>query len=121
MLSSRVLRMAHASRSLRFAVENVQSPMKRTTGLVGLEVRLNAREELIALYEKSLVELEELPKGNAYRDAATSITKHRLETCKKFTNHEEIEQEIDCGQLEELIKQAENELELIEYFKTDPL
>jgi NADH dehydrogenase (ubiquinone) 1 alpha subcomplex subunit 5 len=92
--------MFRASRVLRMAVT------KTTTGIVGLPVNVNARQDLIA----------------TYKDAVERITKYRLSVAEKHAEESAIEKEINCGQLEELIEQAEDELSVIPvYLGASPL
>nr|CCA22405.1 conserved hypothetical protein [Albugo laibachii Nc14] len=88
---------------------------KTSTGLVGLAVNPNARKDLMQLYRKTLEEVKNqvLPEDAAYRDAVERITKFRLKVVEENEDEEVIEKEINCGQLEELIEQAEDELSVI--------
>jgi NADH dehydrogenase (ubiquinone) 1 alpha subcomplex subunit 5 len=87
--------------------------VKETTGIVGLEVAPNAREVLIGLYTRTLKEIEAVPKDEGYRKAVESFTNHRLQICQEEDDWKRIEDRIGCGQVEELIEEAEDELKLI--------
>ncbi|CAD6340903.1 unnamed protein product [Miscanthus lutarioriparius] len=87
--------------------------VKETTGIVGLEVVPNAREVLIGLYTRTLKEIEAVPKDEGYRKAVESFTNHRLQICQEEDDWKRIEDRIECGQVEELIEEAEDELKLI--------
>jgi NADH dehydrogenase (ubiquinone) 1 alpha subcomplex subunit 5 len=87
--------------------------VKETTGIVGLEVVPNAREVLIGLYTRTLKEIEAVPKDEGYRKAVESFTKHRLQICQEEDEWKCIEDRIGCGQVEELIEEAQDELKLI--------
>jgi NADH dehydrogenase (ubiquinone) 1 alpha subcomplex subunit 5 len=87
--------------------------IKETTGIVGLDVVPNAREVLIGLYTRTLKEIESVPKDEGYRKAVESFTKHRLQICQEEDDWKRIEDRIGCGQVEELIEEAEDELKLI--------
>ncbi|EPS60061.1 hypothetical protein M569_14744 [Genlisea aurea] len=87
--------------------------VKETTGIVGLEVVPNAREVLIGLYTKTLDEIKAVPEDEGYRKAVESFTKHRLKVCQEEEDWEAIEKKIGCGQVEELIEEAQDELKLI--------
>jgi NADH dehydrogenase (ubiquinone) 1 alpha subcomplex subunit 5 len=87
--------------------------VKETTGIVGLEVVPNAREVLIGLYTRTLKEIEAVPKDEGYRKAVESFTNHRLQICQEEGDWKTIEDRIGCGQVEELIEEAEDELKLI--------
>lgn len=87
--------------------------MKETTGIVGLDVVPNAREVLISLYNKTLKEIEAVPQDEGYRKAVESFTRHRLKVCQEEEDWETIEKRLGCGQVEELIEEAQDELKLI--------
>ncbi|KAL5209970.1 hypothetical protein ABZP36_005593 [Zizania latifolia] len=87
--------------------------VKETTGIVGLDVVPNAREVLIGLYNRTLKEIEAVPKDEGYRKAVESFTRHRLQICQEEDDWKRIEDRIECGQVEELIEEAQDELKLI--------
>ncbi|NP_001151372.2 NADH-ubiquinone oxidoreductase 13 kDa-B subunit [Zea mays] len=87
--------------------------VKETTGIVGLEVVPNAREVLVGLYERTLKEIKAVPEDEGYRKAVESFTGHRLQICQEEEDWKRIEDRIGCGQVEELIEEAEDELKLI--------
>ncbi|GLJ37396.1 hypothetical protein SUGI_0759070 [Cryptomeria japonica] len=87
--------------------------VKESTGIVGLEVVPNAREVLISLYQKTLKEVEIIPPNVPYRKHVESFTNHRLKVCQEEQDWEVIEKRIACGQVEELIDDANSELTLI--------
>ncbi|KAK6936775.1 NADH dehydrogenase [ubiquinone] 1 alpha subcomplex subunit 5 [Dillenia turbinata] len=87
--------------------------VKETTGIVGLEVVPNAREVLISLYTKTLKEIQAVPEDEGYRKAVESFTRYRLQVCQEEEDWEQIEKRIGCGQVEELIEEAQDELKLI--------
>lgn len=87
--------------------------VKQTTGIVGLDVVPNAREVLIGLYSKTLKEIQAVPEDEGYRKAVESFTRHRLKVCQEEEDWEKIEQRLGCGQVEELIEEAQDELKLI--------
>ncbi|CAN1264403.1 Probable NADH dehydrogenase [ubiquinone] 1 alpha subcomplex subunit 5, mitochondrial [Linum perenne] len=88
--------------------------IKQTTGIVGLDVVPNARQVLISLYNKTLNEIQAVPADEGYRKAVESFTKHRLKVCQEEEDWESIEKKLGCGQVEELIEEAQDELKLIE-------
>ncbi|KAB1204920.1 putative NADH dehydrogenase [ubiquinone] 1 alpha subcomplex subunit 5, mitochondrial [Morella rubra] len=88
--------------------------VKQTTGIVGLEVVPNAREVLIELYSKTLKEIQAVPEDEGYRKAVESFTRHRLKVCQEEEDWEAIEKKLGCGQVEELIEEARDELTLID-------
>ncbi|RWW00704.1 hypothetical protein GW17_00036310 [Ensete ventricosum] len=87
--------------------------VKETTGIVGLDVVPNAREVLISLYTRTLKEIQAVPQDEGYRKAVESFTRHRLQVCKDEEDWEAIEKRLGCGQVEELIEEAQDELKLI--------
>ncbi|CAH2070198.1 unnamed protein product [Thlaspi arvense] len=87
--------------------------VKQTTGIVGLDVVPNARAVLIDLYTKTLKEIQAVPEDEGYRKAVESFTRHRLNVCKEEEDWEVIEKRLGCGQVEELIEEAQDELTLI--------
>lgn len=89
--------------------------IKETTGIVGLEVVPNAREVLIGLYSKTLNEIQKVPEDEGYRKAVESFTNHRLKVCQEEQDWDKIESRLGCGQVEELIEEAKDELKLISY------
>ncbi|KAL0105301.1 hypothetical protein PUN28_016744 [Cardiocondyla obscurior] len=70
--------------------------------------------ELIPLYTRILRVLEKFPKNYTYRKETEKMTKNRLQVVKKNENVQAIEDKIGCGQVEELIIQAKNEISLAE-------
>jgi NADH dehydrogenase (ubiquinone) 1 alpha subcomplex subunit 5 len=105
---------------LRRFVGPLLSSVKESTGLVGLDVVPNAREVLIGLYNETLkVVNDQIPERAEYRRSVERITNYRLKVCQEEEEHERIEQRIGCGQVEELIEQAKDELELIPQLAED--
>ncbi|KAL4383579.1 hypothetical protein GQ457_15G002400 [Hibiscus cannabinus] len=98
---------------LRMVARPLLAKVKETTGIVGLDVVPNAREVLIGLYSKTLKEIQAVPEDEGYRKAVESFTRHRLNICQEEEDWEEIEKRLGCGQVEELIEEARDELTLI--------
>ena len=98
---------------LRAIARPLLAKVKETTGIVGLEVVPNAREVLIDLYTKTLKEIKAVPEDEGYRKAVESFTSHRLKVCQEEKDWELIERKLGCGQVEELIEEAQDELTLI--------
>mmetsp|Transcript_21637 Transcript_21637/g.42496 ORF Transcript_21637/g.42496 Transcript_21637/m.42496 type:complete len:112 (+) Transcript_21637:133-468(+) len=94
---------------------------KRSTGIVGVPVVENARQVLIETYKETLDKLKTIPSGVPYRESMEQITNYRLSVVEKYEDEEQIEKEIDCGQIEELLLQAKDEIELMESLKDSPI
>lgn len=90
--------------------------LKKTTGLTGLAVAKNPEHKLRVLYGKILKVLKKAPPNAAYRKYTEEIVQNRLQAVIDSKNYEEIEKKVNCGQVEELIKQAEQELLLARKF-----
>lgn len=86
--------------------------IKQATGLTGLAVSKNPHHTLGVLYGKILRTLQKMPQDAAYRKYTEEIINERAQALKQNTTVEGIEKQVGCGQVEELIIQAENELTL---------
>ncbi|XP_054168412.1 NADH dehydrogenase [ubiquinone] 1 alpha subcomplex subunit 5-like [Oppia nitens] len=86
--------------------------IKKTTGLTGLLVARNAHYSLTRLYNKILKTLAKMPDESAYKKYTTETVNERLAIVMKEKDVKAIEDKINCGQIEEVIVQAENELAL---------
>lgn len=83
---------------------------KVTTGLTGLAVATNPHHTLGVLYSKLLRTLQKMPENAAYRKYTEEIINERTQILKSTENIDVIEKQIGCGQIEEIVIQAENEL-----------
>lgn len=83
---------------------------KLTTGLTGLAVSKNPHHTLGILYNKILRTLQKMPESAAYRKHTEEVINERAQILKSTTEVVDIERQIGCGQIEEIIVQAENEL-----------
>ncbi|XP_013408067.1 NADH dehydrogenase [ubiquinone] 1 alpha subcomplex subunit 5 [Lingula anatina] len=86
--------------------------LKASTGLTGLPVSQNPRKMLLHLYGLTFESLEKMPASAAYRKNTEKILKHRVDIVKSTEDIIQIEKKINCGQIEEIIVQAKNELSL---------
>ncbi|XP_053506221.1 NADH dehydrogenase [ubiquinone] 1 alpha subcomplex subunit 5 [Ictalurus furcatus] len=86
--------------------------IKKTTGLVGLAVSLNPHERLRILYTKILGCVQAMPQDAAYRKYTEQLITERLNHVKSEPDVGKLEKKINCGQIEEVIAQAESELTL---------
>merc|ERR1712150_54207 len=91
--------------------------IKKTTNMVGLVVANAPRQTLVELYKKTLGAVAELPKSSAYREQVEGLTEDRLGLVNATEDVRELEKKINCGLIEEVIIQAEAELELVEKMK----
>lgn len=88
------------------------SAVKKCTGLTGLAVDPNARRMLIRLYDKILRVVQKLPEDYSYRQTTEQLIKERAKIVNNTNSIEEIENQIKCGQAEEMITHAQAELSL---------
>ncbi|KAL1378333.1 hypothetical protein quinque_003947 [Culex quinquefasciatus] len=86
--------------------------IKKATGLTGMAVAKNPHHTLTALYNKILRAVAKMPQEAAYRRYTEQIVGERAKIVASTSSVKEIEQKVNCGQVEELILQAENELVL---------
>ena len=91
----------------------VKSAKGNPTGLAGLLQHPNPRPALITLYNVTLDTLNtKFPEYSVYRQATEGFTKQRLAVVESNEVVEDIEKKIGGGLIEELIVQANEELEL---------
>ncbi|CAF1043363.1 unnamed protein product [Rotaria sp. Silwood1] len=84
--------------------------LKATTNLTGLVVCKDPHYALKLLYGKILRDLKSIPETSSYRKHTEDIINSRLEHVENEPNIARLERKINCGQIEEVIVQAENEL-----------
>ncbi|XP_047575776.1 NADH dehydrogenase [ubiquinone] 1 alpha subcomplex subunit 5-like [Lutra lutra] len=80
---------------------------EQTTSLVGFAVCESPHERLRILYTKILDVLEQIPKNAAYRKYTEQITNEKLSMVKAEPDVKKLEDQLQCGQLEEVILQRE--------------
>ncbi|EPB78118.1 ETC complex I subunit region [Ancylostoma ceylanicum] len=97
----------------RFKQRSKVSPdfYKKTTGLTGLFVNEHPHRTLSVVYCRILKALEQIPPTAAYRKYTEAIVKQRLALVQAEDNIPALEEKIGMGQIEEVIEQAEYELE----------
>jgi NADH dehydrogenase (ubiquinone) 1 alpha subcomplex subunit 5 len=83
---------------------------KTTTGIVGLPVDPVARDTLIALNEKLLEEVKQVPETAEYRKSIEATCNYRLKCLREHDDEATLEELINMGQLEELIESQTEEL-----------
>ncbi|KAF8501922.1 Ndufa5, NADH-ubiquinone oxidoreductase subunit [Gautieria morchelliformis] len=87
--------------------------LKASTGLTGLAVHPNPLPALRQTLESTLETLSTIPVHSVYRQATTTITQRKLGILDRADgNLSAVEKEIDQGQIEEVLKAAEDELSL---------
>ncbi|KAL3320409.1 ndufa5, NADH-ubiquinone oxidoreductase subunit [Cichlidogyrus casuarinus] len=86
--------------------------LKKSTYLAGLAVSKTPHASLMALYNRTLKVLQTMPTDYAYRKATEDLVKTRLNLVKQHQNVEELEHQINAGQIEEVIVQAQREYDL---------
>ena len=84
--------------------------LKESTRLTGLAVSTNPHHSLNVLYDKILKSLEKMPDTAAYKVHTKTLVEERLNLVKTVQDPVELEKRINSGQIEEVIKEAENEL-----------
>ena len=104
-----------------FVTRVLCAAVKRTTGLVGVPVIPNARAVLVELYDKTLENVKKIPADAEYRKNVEAFTKYRKRVVQENEDVKTIERIIGCGQVEELVEQANDELSLIEDYYRDRL
>ena len=92
--------------------QRVTNP-KKTTWITGLDVVPNAPEVLLSLYEETLRKVESYDVKDAYNAHLIQLVKYRQSIVQRESEVEAIEAAINCGQIEELIEQAEDEFDLL--------
>ena len=84
---------------------------KTSTGLTGLFVNEHPHRSLTVVYSRILKALDQMPKDYAYRKFTEQIVKRRLALVQEENDIQQLEKKIGMGQIEEVIEQAEYELE----------
>lgn len=84
--------------------------IKESTRITGLPVAKNPHHSLTVIYEKILSTLNKMPDNAAYKQHTKTIVETRFDLVKKIKDVQELEKNINSGQIEEVIKEAENEL-----------
>eukprot|EP00036_Acanthoecidae_sp_10tr_P008698 CAMPEP_0182924682 /NCGR_PEP_ID=MMETSP0105_2-20130417/6949_1 /TAXON_ID=81532 ORGANISM="Acanthoeca-like sp., Strain 10tr" /NCGR_SAMPLE_ID=MMETSP0105_2 /ASSEMBLY_ACC=CAM_ASM_000205 /LENGTH=117 /DNA_ID=CAMNT_0025062481 /DNA_START=29 /DNA_END=379 /DNA_ORIENTATION=- len=92
----------------------VAHALRKSTGLVGLRKVAEPRKELISVYSSTLEVLKKMPAAAAYRVNVEALTNERLAIAQSHEAVEAIEDAVDCGQIEEVLLQAQRELDLAE-------
>lgn len=86
--------------------------VKESTRITGLAVSSNPHHALNVLYSKILKSLEPMPDSAFYKQQTKSLVEERLKLVNTIKDPQELEKQMNSGQLEEVIKEAEYELVL---------
>ena len=89
---------------------------KTSTGLVGLAVNKNARNEVIELQKKMLKNIQKIPADAEYRKVVEATATYRLRQCESISDPEKLEESFENLQLEEIIQESLLELDLMEQY-----
>lgn len=99
--------------------------LKESTKITGLAVSKNPHHSLTVLYEKILKTLDKIPDNAVYKQHTKSLVENRFKLVKEVKDAQELEAKINSGQIEEVIKEAENELvlsrKMLEWKPWEPL
>ena len=111
MLSQRLLRLP-TTLSRSYSVK-----VKDTTGLAGYPVEPLWRKKLLSLYAQTLQDLQDIPEANPYRRSVESLCKHYNKIVSSTDDYEVVEVTVGLGQVEQMVRMAEKERELIADYK----
>ena len=92
--------------------------LKKTTGLTGLAVAKYGHRDLGRLYTKIIGVLETMPNESSYRQHTEKLIREKNDILQQNKAVAVVEEKINCGQIEELILQAKNELQLAQDMAT---
>uniref|UniRef100_A0A0N4ZXB4 NADH dehydrogenase [ubiquinone] 1 alpha subcomplex subunit 5 n=1 Tax=Parastrongyloides trichosuri TaxID=131310 RepID=A0A0N4ZXB4_PARTI len=98
---------------IRYKNKSKVSPnhYKQSTGLTGLFVVEYPHRSLKIVYDRILRTLEKIPVTSVYRTSTEQIVKNRLALVQEEPDIEKLEKKIGMGQIEEVLEQAEYELQ----------
>ncbi|KIJ38461.1 hypothetical protein M422DRAFT_258829 [Sphaerobolus stellatus SS14] len=92
-----------------------QQAVKASTGITGLAVHPNPLPTLRSTLETTLQKLEQVPNTSVYRQATAALTQQKLDIVNKANGDvAKVEQEIDQGQIEEILVAAQDEMKLVD-------
>lgn len=91
----------------------VKAASGKPTGITGIYQHPNPRPALISLYSHTLMVLKDkFPETSIYRQSVEALTRNRLKVVEGSEIVEEIENKIQGGLIEEIVIQANEELNL---------
>lgn len=85
---------------------------KATTGITGLDPIKDPKPILASVYRETLDTLSAMPEGSVYRRATEALTKQRAAAVDSAADNAQIEAAVQAGLVEEIVKQAQDELAL---------
>lgn len=91
---------------------------RQSTGIFGVAANPMARNQLKLLYSEILSEVQQMS-DSGYRQCVIQLASERLDILNSSHDDVQVEQKIGMGQLEELVEQAQDEKNLIQYIKTN--
>uniref|UniRef100_A0A6U1QVV9 Uncharacterized protein n=1 Tax=Cyclophora tenuis TaxID=216820 RepID=A0A6U1QVV9_CYCTE len=92
---------------------------KTSTGLVGLEVDHDAIPKIIAKYQLLLdtMAASDMPESAFYRSTLEKLCRYRIQAAQENPDDpEKVEEICNCGQVEELVLQADDEMEVLQMY-----
>jgi len=98
--------------SPRLAAARPVTNPKLTTFITGIDVIPNAREVLLSLYEETIKKAEAYG-SNDFNDHCIQLCRYRHGLVSRETDVAAIEALVNCGQIEELVAQAEDQYDLL--------
>mmetsp|Transcript_2434 Transcript_2434/g.3238 ORF Transcript_2434/g.3238 Transcript_2434/m.3238 type:complete len:174 (-) Transcript_2434:807-1328(-) len=90
---------------------------KTSTGLVGLKVDHDALSKIVTKYTALLEKAQEMPPTAQYRINIEKLARYRINAATQFPDDPEMVEELcNCGQVEELVQQADEEMAVMEMY-----
>ena len=84
---------------------------------MGLSVDHDALQKIVEKYNALLQKVSQMPETAQYRINIEKIANHRINAATSFPDDpEKVEELCNCGQVEELVEQADNEMIVTEMY-----
>lgn len=94
-------------------LHTLYKPLKK----VGLAVDHDAIPKIITKYNALLLKAQEMPPTAQYRISIEKICNHRIAAATAHPDDpEKVEELCNCGQVEELVQQADDEMQVMEMY-----
>merc|ERR1712150_218292 len=97
---------------ISYAMASYRNGVKMCTNLTGMGVAKNPLLDLNRYYSRTLRICGKMPQDYSYWKNTEQITNERLNMLKSTSDLQELEKKINCGQIEEVVIQAEREMNL---------